>query len=109
MPTSYKILGQTLPTATTATDIYTVPASTSTVTSTLQVCNQANTAATFSVAARKAGATLNTAQYLTYNTAIAANDSISLTIGMCFATTDVLTVVSSSGNISFTLFGSELT
>lgn len=109
MATSYKILGQAIPAANVATSLYTVPSSTTAISSTLQICNQASSAGTVSIAARPAGATLATQHYLLYNTSIAANDSMSLTIGMCLATTDVLTVVSSSGNISFTLFGSELT
>lgn len=109
MPTIYKILGQSIPAATTATTLYTVPAGTTSIASTLQICNQAATAGSFRVAARPLGATLTTAHYLLFDTAIAANDAISLTIGMCLSATDVITVYSSSGSISFTLFGSELT
>ena len=109
MATTYKILGQSIPTAATATTLYTVPAATTAIASTLQICNQAGTAGTFNVAARPLGASLTTAHYLLYNTAIAANDALSLTIGMCLSATDVITIQSSSGNISFTLFGSELT
>jgi hypothetical protein len=109
MATSYKILGQSIPAATTATTLYTVPGATTAIASTLQVCNQAGTAGSFRVAARPLGASLSTAHYLIYDTAIAANDSISLTIGMCLSATDVVTIYSSSGSISFTLFGSELT
>lgn len=109
MPTIYKILGQQIPTATTNTTLYTAPAATTAIASTLQICNQAASAGTVRVAARPAGASLTTAHYLLYDTSIAANDSLSLTIGMCLGTTDVLTVYSSSGSISFTLFGSEIT
>lgn len=108
MATSYKILGQSIPAANNPTTLYTVPSATTTIVSTLQICNQ-STATSFSVAARPLGATLTTSQYLLYNTAIAANDALSLTIGMCLSATDVITVSSSSGNVSFTLFGSELT
>jgi hypothetical protein len=109
MATTYKILGQSIPAATTNTTLYTVPGATTAIASTLQICNQAATAGSFSVAARPLGATLTTAHYLLYNTAIAANDAISLTIGMCLSATDIVTISSSSGSISFTLFGSELT
>jgi Na+-translocating ferredoxin:NAD+ oxidoreductase RnfA subunit len=109
MATLYKILGQSLPLATTNTTLYTTPASTTAIASTLQICNQAATAGTVRVAARPSGAALSTQHYLLYDTSIAANDSLSLSIGMCLATTDVVTIYSSSGSISFTLFGSELT
>ena len=46
MATNYKVLGQSIPSATTATTLYTVPAATQAVVSTITVCNQAATAAT---------------------------------------------------------------
>ena len=109
MATTYKVLGQLNPSATTATTLYTVPAATSTVVSSLNVCNQASSAATFRIAIRPAGATLSASQYLSYDTSVAANDTISLNIGMSLATTDVITVYASTSTLSFILFGSELT
>jgi len=44
---------------------------------------------------------------LNYNTAIAGNDTIALTLGITLATTDVVTATSSSGNVSFVAFGAE--
>jgi len=41
MPINYKVLGQSNPAATTATTLYTVPAGTQAVVSTIAVCNQA--------------------------------------------------------------------
>lgn len=109
MATIYKVLGQSNPAATTATTLYTVPASTSAVVSSLNICNQAATSATFRIAIRPAGATLATSQYLSYDTTVAANDTISLNVGMSLATTDVITVYASSATVSFILFGTELT
>ena len=109
MATTYKVLGQLNPSATTATTLYTVPASTSTVVSTINVCNQAATAGTFRLAVRPAGATLSALHYISYDTSISANDSISLTIGITLATTDVITVYASTGTMSFAAFGSEIT
>jgi hypothetical protein len=108
MPTVYKVLGQANPSATTNTNLYTVPASTSTVCSTINICNQIASSATFRVAVRPAGATLSGVHYLCYDTAIPANDTISLTIGITLATTDVVTVYASSPSLSFSLFGSEI-
>lgn len=108
MATVYKTLGQSNPSATTATTLYTVPSSTSTVLSTLTVCNQASTAATFRIAVRPAGASLTASQYIAYDTPIAANDTIALTLGITLATTDVVTIYSSSANMSFSAFGSEI-
>ncbi len=58
MATSYKVLGQSNPSATTATSLYTVPAATQAIVSTITVCNQAATAATYRIAVRIAGAAL---------------------------------------------------
>jgi glucose-6-phosphate dehydrogenase assembly protein OpcA len=109
MATTYKVLGQLNPSATTATTLYTVPASTSTVVSTINVCNQAATAGTFRLAIRPAGDTLSALHYISYDTSISANDSISLTIGITLATTDVITVYASTATMSFAAFGSEIT
>jgi len=108
MATTYKVLGQSNPSATTATTLYTVPASTSTVVSTISICNQAGTSASYRIAVRPAGATLTAAHYLAYDIAIAANDTTALTLGITLATTDVVTVYASSATLSFSAFGSEI-
>jgi hypothetical protein len=108
MPTVYKVLGQSNPAATTATALYTVPSSTSAVVSTITVSNQANTAATFRIAVRPAGATLAAQHYLAYDATVAANDTTALTLGITLATTDVVTVYASTTTISFSAFGSEI-
>jgi glucose-6-phosphate dehydrogenase assembly protein OpcA len=108
MATTYKVLGQSNPSATTATTLYTVPASTSTVVSTISICNQASSTASYRIAVRPAGATLAAQHYLAYDIAIAANDTTALTLGVTLATTDVVTVYASSATLSFSAFGSEI-
>jgi hypothetical protein len=108
MATTYKVLGQLNPAATTPTTLYTVPASTSTVVSTINVCNQSAASDSFRIAVRPAGASLDPKHYIAYNTAIPGYDSISLTIGMTLATTDVITVYAGTTTLSFNLFGSEI-
>jgi len=109
MAITYKVLGQSNPAANTNADLYTVPSSTSAVCSTIVICNQAASAATFRVAVRPAGAGIATAQYISYDTNVNANDSITMTIGITLATTDVVTVRANTTTVSFNLFGSELT
>lgn len=104
----YKVLGQSNPLAVTATTLYTVPASTSTVVSTITICNQANANDTYRIAVRPAGEALAAKHYIAFNGAIPAYDTISLTIGITLATTDVVTVYAGTGNLSFNLFGSEI-
>lgn len=108
MATTYKVLGQSNPSATTNTSLYTVPAATSAVLSTVTICNQASTAGTFRIAVRPAGASIATQHYIAYDTPIAANDTIALTLGITLATTDVVTVYASSATMSFAAFGSEI-
>lgn len=104
----YKVLGQSNPSATTATTLYTVPVGTSTVVSTIAICNQVASADTFRIAIRPAGATLAAQHYIAYNNPITANDTITLTIGITLAATDVVTVYAGTGTLSFNLFGSEI-
>lgn len=108
MATTYKVLGQVAPSATTATTLYTVPSATSAVVSTIAVCNRAATAATYRVAIRPAGATLANQHYIAYDSTVAANDSTMITIGVTLAATDVITVYASTANTSFSAFGSEI-
>jgi hypothetical protein len=109
MTDAFKVLGQSKPAATTLTDLYTVPAATSTTVSTLMVCNQASAATTFRVSVAIAGAADALQQYEVYDAPIQGNDSIPLTLGITLATTDKIRVYSGSGNLSFNAHGVEIT
>jgi len=108
MTTTYKTLAQSIPSATTNTDIYTVGASTSTVASTLSICNQGATNATVNVAIRVAGAAITAKQYILFTMPINAYQSIFLTLGITLGAADVITVYATTANVSFNLFGSEI-
>lgn len=108
MPTTYKVLGQVAPSATTLTTLDTVPSATSAVVSTIAVCNRAATAATYRIAIRPAGAAISDEHYIAYDSTVAANDSTMLTIGITLAATDVISVYASTANLSFNAFGSEI-
>ena len=108
MAITYKVLGQSAPSATTNTTLYTVPAATSTVASTLSICNRGVSTA-FRIAVRPAGATIADQHYLIYDNVVSANDTIFLTLGVTLAATDVVTVYAGTANLSFSLFGSENT
>ncbi len=108
MPTTYKVLGQSCPSATTATTLYTVPSATSAVISTVVICNQTASAATFRLSVRPAGGAQTAAMYLAYDVTVGASDTTALTLGITMATTDVLTVYSSTATTSFIAFGSEI-
>ena len=108
MATAYKVLGQSNPSAITATTLYTVPSATQAVVSTITVCNQAATAGTYRVAVRVAGASLAASQYVVYDASLPANATDTLTLGVTLGATDVVTVYASTANFSFAAFGSEL-
>lgn len=106
---SYKVLGQSAPSAATDTNLYTVPTGKQTVVSTLVICNRdASTAFTYRVAVRPAGATIASAHYLVYEATLAAGQSIFLTLGITLDVTDVVTVRTSTATGSVSLFGSEV-
>jgi hypothetical protein len=109
MATVYKVLGQSAPGATTDTDLYTVPASTSAVISTIVVANRSDSVVEYRIAIRPAGATLANQHYIAYDVSVGASDSTTLTLGITLATTDVVTVYAADANLSFSVFGSEIT
>ena len=108
MATTYKVLAQSAPSATTATDIYTVPSSTQAVISTIVVANRAATSANYRIAVRPNGATLANQHYIAYNVTVGASDSTTITLGITVDAADVLTVYASTADLSFNVFGSEL-
>lgn len=108
MPSAYKVLGQSIPAAVTNTDVYTVPASTSAVVSTLSICNQ-GVSTTVRVAVRPAGAAIADQHYVIFDAVVSAKDTLFLTLGITLATTDVVTVYAGTANVSFNLYGSEIT
>jgi hypothetical protein len=108
MATTYKTLGQAAPAATTSTDLYTVPAATSTIISTLVVTNRAATDATFRISQSLTGAAISDKDYLVYDTTVPGSGFITLTLGVTMATTDKLRVYASSADLSFNAFGTEL-
>ena len=104
----YKVIAQAAPGATTDTALYTVPAGTETIISTLFVANRDSTTATFRVAIRPGGATLANEHYIAFDVPIAGSDTTTITCGITLAATDVMTVRASNANLSFNLSGTEL-
>ena len=102
-----KVLGQVATAATTDTDLYTVPALTSTTISTLTVANRTGGALTYRIAVRTNGDTIADKHYVVYDKTVAANDTDKWTIGMTLTATDVVTVYASATGLSFNLFGVE--
>lgn len=108
MADTLKVLAQSNPSATTLTDIYTVPASTSTSISSVVVANRSATATSFRLAVAPAGAANSNEHYLYYDQVIDGNSSFVITVGITMATTDVLRVYATLATLSFNVFGVEV-
>ncbi len=108
MAIEYKVLGQSAPSATTNTDVYTVGAGKQAVVSTITVTNRGTTSASYRIAIRPLGAAIANQHYIAYDVVVAGNDTTPLTLGLSLGATDVLTVYASNTNLSFGVFGSEI-
>lgn len=103
------VLGQSIPVAATLTAIYTVPASTDAIISTITACEQNGGATTIRISVAVAGAADATKQYIVFGAALQANETKAFTLGMTLTATDVVRVYSASGFVSFSAFGVQLT
>ncbi len=109
MANAYKVLAQSAPLATTATDVYTVPSSTETIVSTIIIANRAASSGTFRLSVRPNGAAQANQHYIAYDVPVAANDSTTLTLGITLDASDVVTAYCSSADMSVNVFGTEIT
>jgi hypothetical protein len=107
MADNLKVLGQLAPSATTDTDLYTVPEDTQTTVSSIAACNRSGGALTFRVAVRPKGAAVENKNYIYYGKSVAANDTVFIIIGITLSDDDVISVYASSGDMSFSIFGVE--
>lgn len=115
MATIYKVLGQSAPAVATNVDLYQVPANTAAIISTISVANTTSTIASYRIAVRPAAAGLASQHYIVYDSVLGANDSIAITIGATIRNAtgsngsgDIITVYSTTGGVSITLFGTEM-
>lgn len=100
-------LGQSNPSAATLTTIYTVPASTNTVVSTITVSNRSSTRTSFRIAVSPTGAGISDEHYLYYDIAIPGHATFNTTIGIALEATDEIRVLATLGTLSFNVFGVE--
>ena len=108
MATTYKVLGQSSPNATTETDLYTVGAGKSAVVSTISVANRAATDATFRISIAVGGGATANKDYVAYDVTCPGNGVNYFTLGISLAATDKIKVYASTANLSFNAFGTEI-
>jgi hypothetical protein len=108
----YKILGQIQPSGNVLTTIYTVPASTNTMVTTITVCNQSANTVSVNVAANVSGSAVTTKNYIVTNYSLGAAETlvleprISLNVGSILSAN--ITGANASSNISINAFGVEI-
>ena len=109
MADALKVLGKLAPSATTTTTLYTVPDKTMTTISSVVAANRTGSAITFRLSVHVDGAGADDKQYLYYDKSVAANDSLTIVIGITLNQDDVLKVYTSAVDMSFNVFGCETT
>lgn len=109
MATVYKRLGSANGNATigTASTLYNVPANTEAVTSTITICNRDTSSGTYSLCV-STSSSFDLGGYIVYQSVVAANDTIVLTLGMTLSAGTYLLFSSSTTTMSFNVFGSEI-
>lgn len=109
MAEALKCLGQQLPAQDTLTNLYETPTAKSAVVSSIVICNQNRESVTFRLAHAIAAAADARAQYLYYDQIVPPQKTFIATIGMTLAGTDVIRCKASRTNVSFNVYGSEVT
>ena len=108
----YKILGQIQTTANVLTTIYTVPAATNTMISTITICNQSPNTVSVNVAANVSGSAVTTKNFIVSGYALGAAETlvleprVSLNVGSILSAN--VTGANASSNISINAFGVEI-
>ena len=111
MAKTYKELANAAPAADTYTQLYQVPASTSTVLSTISVCNATASSRTFRLGITEsatAASAIALNEHFVYDTAVAANDTIMLTLGVTLSNQQKLIARSNSASVIFMAWGVEI-
>jgi hypothetical protein len=112
MATTYKQLGAAAGNGVigTAANLYAASgtAATSTVISSIVICNTSSSSATYTIAINTASATYASGRYVVYQATIAGNDTVALTLGLVMDPTNrYLNVSSSAATVNFSLYGVE--
>ena len=106
---AYKLLGQTEANASLTTLVDAPGTGKSVIVSSIVVNEHGGGSSTYRIAVRGAGASILDKHYLVKDATIAANDTVTLTLGITLEATDVLEVYASDADVSFNAFGVEIT
>lgn len=109
MASTRKVLGQSAPAAATSTTLYTCPAVTETVVSSIIACNRSATPTAIRVSVDVNGAGDSDADYIAYDLPIGANETIALGHGVTLDASDLIRVYNTLATVTFSVFGQENT
>jgi hypothetical protein len=109
MPTIYKN-AQVQGTAGVGTyaTLYNTASATTAVISTIAVCTTASAQATYRIGIMGSAGTPAAANWLVYDTTVAANDTTMITVGSTLGNSQFVRVSSSANTVTFTAFVSEI-
>ena len=109
MPNTYKILGQITGSAT-IRPIYTTPAATQSVVSSIVIANRGTNNMFYRIAAITSGSVLSNEHYLAYDVPLSGSDSVALTLGISLNSGQRLEGYASGSSVSasFSAFGTEI-
>lgn len=93
---------------TTYATLYNTGAATQAVVSTLLVTNTSASSATYRVAIMGSAGTPAASDWLVYDSVVAGNDTIALTIGIAMGNNEYIRVSSSANTVTFSAFVSEI-
>ena len=108
MANAYKILGQVADASGMDQELYLVPASTEAIVSTIVVCNREAANNTFRIATKDDNSAVANEDYVAYDTIIAGNDTITLTLGITLETGAEISVGASDALVTFQAYGTEI-
>jgi hypothetical protein len=108
MTNVFKVLGQQKPGAASMTTLYTVPAATSAIVSTVTACNQSAVPTSIRLSVDVAAAGDDAKDYYAYDTPIGAFETLTFTLGITAAETDLLRCWCTLATVSFAAFGQEI-
>lgn len=111
MAETLQILGQVALSATTSTDVYTVPTGRSAVISKVAICNRNASARTVRLSFAVAGEALANKQYVLYDYSVAGNTSYEWPAagnGIALAAGDIVRAYAGDTEVSVSVFGVEV-
>lgn len=109
MATNYKRSGvQGTSSVSTYATLYSVPANTEAVISTIAICNTASAAATYRIGFDDTEGTPSASEWLIYDATASANDTVFLSVGASLEATKYIRVSSSADTVTFQAFVSEI-